>query len=330
MLQLASDTMIIGTLASRIVGSDPDLDLPEGVEALLVEVRDRTRERNVRLMRQLGETVAALNMVGVEPIVMKGMARLLSNSEESGRIFSDIDLLVPESRRNDCIAALACLGYSTTSPDRGHPRACVLARSSDVGTVDLHTVLQPYYLHLTFDKIAELCRRSELESGHLLLPDPTGQLLMTIVHDQLHDGDYWRGFIDTRHILDIGELTQQHIDWDLLTSFFSTRLASNALHVHLLTAQRLLGIDLPKEHCGGIWAALQLGRRKLQLQLPILMPFLTFMTFAADPPPLPPRRLVPRHLISWIWGKMRRSLRPVSYGKAGLQAAADERDRTLV
>ena len=91
--------------------------------------------------------------------------------------------------------------------------------------VDLHTNIQPYALNVDFARIAPLCRRTKIDGGMLFLPDPTATLLLYILHDQLHDGDYWRGLIDARHLLDVPRLLSAGVNWqigELLPSRFGT------------------------------------------------------------------------------------------------------------
>lgn len=285
LISLASETLTIGTLADAVLTDSFGARLPDNVRALLVDVLDRARRRNARLTSQFSEFLPVLNAAGIEPIIMRGIARLVSSPNEDARLLSDIDFLVPAEQRGDCAEALIGLGYRIQMGVDCQPLPLVFGRTRDVGMVDVHTILQPFYLQLEFERIAPDCRRIELGNGKALLPSPTCQLLFIVVHDQLHDGDYWRGLIDMRHMIDIAHLVEEGIDWEHLASFFRSACASNALHVQLRTARSLLKIDIPEEYCGGNWAALQLIRRRLQAQFPFLMSFFTLLSIAIEPPP---------------------------------------------
>jgi hypothetical protein len=319
-LQLASDTLTIGTLASRVLGSDLQAGLPEDVRNFLADVLTRAKERNRRLLAQLGELLPALNAAGVEPIVMRGMATFLQGRDE-GRLMSDIDLCVPASSRDVSVQVMRSAGYEIFQGVHGPPFAVVLGRTQDVGMIDLHTEIQPYNLHVNYERLTPLCRRVQLDGGWVLAPTPTCSLLLYILHDQLHDGDYWRGLIDARHLADIPSLVGEGIDWATLQSFFPPPAARNALAVQLRTAKSLTGIDVPKAYCGGAWASMQLKRRQLQLRFPMLRPALTLLTVALDPPKnwvnSSKRKRPLRRKIS---SKLQRTMGPVSAGKIQLHS----------
>lgn len=283
LIQLASETLTVGTLADRVLASDLEADLAVEVKELFIDVLRRVQKRNERIKDQLGELLPALNAVGVRPILMRGIARVISSAHERSRLLSDIDLLIPAERRTDCAEALGTLGYEPLAGVDEQPLPLVLGRSSDVGSVDVHTILQPFHLQLNFDRIAPFCNDISVEAGTALMPDATCQLLFCVVHDQLHDGDYWRGLIDVRHMIDTAHVAK-HVDWDRLASFFSNRFAANALNLHLRTAKSIFKVDIPERHCGGAWAELQLRRRYLQAEFPFLMQFLTLVSIAVEPP----------------------------------------------
>jgi len=229
---------------------DASVEMPDTIRELLIDVRDRTYLRNQRMVSQLRELLPVLNECGVQPIVMRGAARLLGENPEKGRLLSDLDLLVPAARERDCVEALSKLGYGVGA-DPGSPYPTELERSCDVGAIDLHVLIQPPVMALDFERLAVLCRVVELETGRALLPSATGQVLLGIVHDQLHDADYWRGLIDVRHMVDLAQLHRDEgIDWDLLTSFFPIGTPRRALETQLRTARSLLGIDIPQCYCG--------------------------------------------------------------------------------
>jgi hypothetical protein len=319
-VQLASETLTIGTLADVILSSRGALEVPVEIRELLIDVRDRARERNQRLTAQLSELLPALNAAGVEPIVMRGMARLIGGGREQARLISDIDLLVPAGRLRECTQALGELEYQVFKGIEGDPAPTVLCRSRDVGMIDLHTQVQPSYLLLGYERVARQCERTQAGQGYVLLPSPACQLMLTIVHDQLHDGDYWRGLIDVRHLIDARHLASEGMDWNLLAGFFPGGSPLRALQVQLRTARSLVKVPVPEELCGRNWARLQLLRRKLQTDFQFLRPLLTLLTIALDPPPRSsPPEGIRRRMAEKSWSKPRRFighyLRPIASGK---------------
>jgi len=119
-----------------------------------------------------------------------------------------------------------------------------------------------------------------------LLPSPTAQALILVLHDQLKDRDYWRGLIDLRHVLDIDALakTRDGIDWDLLDSWFCERQPRTALRTQLVSIEALLGIGVPNRLIKDWWPRIQHRRRMTQANWPALGPIFTLLTLALDPP----------------------------------------------
>jgi hypothetical protein len=326
LVQAAGETLTIGLLADRALGGE--WELPDAIHDLLTEVRDRARTRNARIRDQFAELLAVLNRVGVEPIPMKGLARLLGSRSSDSRLLSDIDILIPEDRRDECAAAIASLGYAGV--EEGDERApMVFSRSSDVGSVDLHSRVRPYYLRLSYEDLAPLCSEADTAAGRVRMPSPTCQALMLIAHDQLHDGDYWRGLVDVRHLLDLREIIGEGVDWAQLRAFFPPGSCRRALQAGLLSVRSLAGAEVPAAECGGAWARLQLSRSRVQSRFPALRPALTLLAIAADPPMAAgsgspehrpgetPRQRLGRRLASY--------LRPTNPGKISGSSSSPQR-----
>jgi hypothetical protein len=283
LIALAGTTLTIGTLADAFLSTE-SVAVPADVRALLTDVRDRARKRNALLVGQFEELLPALHAIGVEPIPMKGLARLLGSADEQSRLLSDIDLLVPAERLHDCVSVLKRLGYDVIVGPEHDSRAFVLGRPQDVGTLDLHTALKPYYLDFGYADIAPHCRAIAVAEGNALVPDPTCQLLLEVLHDQLNDRDYWRGLIDVRHLLDVRSLVQEGIDWPRLASAFAPGTATRAFKLQMLTASTLMTVDIPQAYRDGAWTRLQMLRRRAQMRFPISRWFFTLLTMALDPP----------------------------------------------
>ena len=107
---MAGSTLTIGNFAEVALGAGP-VALPSQYMELLQDIRTRARERNNRLKQQLAEVLPALNDAGVEPVVMKGMARMLCSRQEQSRLLADIDILVPHDRRE--LARMRSFGLAT-------------------------------------------------------------------------------------------------------------------------------------------------------------------------------------------------------------------------
>ena len=279
---MAGSTLTIGNFAEVALAAGP-VALPSQYMELLQDIRKRARERNNRLKQQLAEVLPALNDAGVEPVAMKGMARMLCSRQEQSRLLADIDILVPHDRRDSCENALVRLGYQRM--DGGEQGVTpVFGRACDVGTIDLHSSLKPDYIGLGYHSVAPLCAPATLGGGTLLLPNATCQLLLMIIHDQLNDRDYWRGLIDIRHLIDTYWLVLEGVDWTLLGTYFATGTSKRAFQVQMQTAAALLDIEIPSDQLGNGWSRFQLARRRLQMRAPVSRFFFIPLTILIDPP----------------------------------------------
>jgi hypothetical protein len=248
--------------------------------------------RNECLLDQLAEALARLNNIGIQPILLKGAAACMTLGESGfrGRIMSDLDLMVPLAAMAEAIESLGGIGYEAEGPIDDLRNPIALSRPRDVGAIDLHSRLKTSRPSFDFDGIEAACLPIRIGDGKALLPSPTFQVLVLILHDQLQDRDYWRGLIDLRHMLDIEALARlpAGVDWDLLSSLFPAGYPRSALQTQLLTLRNLLGIRVPQRLTGGWWPRLQYRRRIVQENRPYLMDLLTLFTVAFDPPSIGP------------------------------------------
>jgi hypothetical protein len=118
----------------------------------------------------------------------------------------------------------------------------------------------------------------------VLVPCPTLQLLILVLHDQLHDGDYWTGRIELRHLLDMARLTQApgSIDWNLLASLVPAKLTWNALETQLVTMYKLVGGRVPSRTRNRLWPRIQHQRRMLQIRFPVMRLAFSLATLMAE------------------------------------------------
>lgn len=329
----ANRTLTTGTMAERIRMSGEATGLPDDVRSFLAAVSARVAKRNECLLEQLAEALVRLNGIGVQPILLKGVATCMTLGDGGfrGRILSDLDLMVPLSVMADATACLGGIGYNPETPTGDLPNPVELSRSRDVGAIDLHCQLKSSTPFFDFDGIEAACLPIRIGNGMALLPSPTFQVLVLILHDQLQDRDYRRGLIDLRHMLDIEALAKLPggVDWDFLSSLFPIGYPRTALQTQFLTLRNLLDIGVPLRLTGGWWPRLQYRRRIVQANRPYLMDLLTLFTLALDPPPI---RRAPHHSsegqrrqasgeppgrphLETALSRLRRLTRPKAYGK---------------
>lgn len=245
MLALANQSLVTPQLAASLDGHRETL--PGRVAAFLDDVRARNAERNRRLWQLLHDAVAALSRAAVVPVLLKGAALRASLADDApfDRLLSDIDLLVAPGEVEAALSALSAAGFGVAAR---YPGAAVhvvaeLGRPQDPGFIDLHQRAPgPPGLSDRAELVPR--RRTILLDGHAAaVPDAASQILYLLLHDQFHDGGYWRGGFDLRHLIDIAALTRglSAADWAWLDLACGTALARSALDAMLLSIERLLG-----------------------------------------------------------------------------------------
>ncbi|HEX6866599.1 MAG TPA: hypothetical protein VF122_05150, partial [Caulobacteraceae bacterium] len=133
-------------------------------------------------------------------------------------------------------------------------------------------------------------------NGRVRTPSPAHQIYLMCLHDQFHDGGYWRGGFDLRHLHDIAELTRLPggVDWQALEAVIPTRLVRNAVHAELIAAREIAGAVIP-ERIGRRWAPrLQYRRHLAQHTHPGWNVVLAGLGLALEWPNVPQHRAVNR------------------------------------
>lgn len=272
-IALANRTLCSPMLASRLRRSGHYPALPDDVRLFLDEMRTRNEERNRRLLIQLDGACAALEAVGVSPLLLKGTAWLASTPPEQRgeRMLVDLDLMVAPANHRATIERLASLGYRLQTPMIRPDVPVVLWRPEDAATIDLHSEYGSTNTVLcSADKLAQTAVPVALPHSRPLLPSPILQVAILLLHDQLKGRDYLRGRIDLRHLLDIQSLARNfgEKEWSALGALFTGGYARNAMKTQLLTARNLLGLNMPDDLVRGMRPALQYRRRMIQARWP--------------------------------------------------------------
>lgn len=286
----ANRALATGTMAERLQQRGAWDGLPADVRGFLSAILSRARQRNARLDAQLAEALAALNRVDVVPILIKGAAIRFTPGAGAGagRMLSDLDLMLPAEALPRAIRCLRAIGYRFYVEDPAGHLLAVLFRDEDVGMVDLHSRMKAPRPLVDAGAIARDSTPIAIGDARALLPSPTSQALMLVIHDQLQDRDYWRGLIDLRHLIDLDGLacSPAGIDWAALAAWCPSGYPARALQTALATAHGLLGTPVPPHLVSGWRPRLQFARRRLQARRASLRFPLTLLSLALDPPPL--------------------------------------------
>lgn len=275
LLGLANQTLTTTNLMSFIQRHRDRI--PTDVCHYVDEVFARNLLRNDRLTAQLEEALAAVNSVGIKPFLLKGSAILATapRSEAGAWMMSDLDIMVPPGDTARAMAALAGIGYSTHFEATSDSRKWYadLKRPTDVGMLDLHRSLPgPAFFYPDAIELEQHFRSIRVGRAEAYVPSPTFHILIMVIHDQFQDYDYWLGAIDLRHLLSLRNLSlaPEGVDWDMLMSLASNKLARNALRSQLHGLSVLLQVDIPEACHNGFGSRVQFARRLAQTRFPIL------------------------------------------------------------
>src|SRR5688572_6939671 len=202
MLDLANRSLATAQLCTAVMALSSAGALPDDVRVFLLDVQSRNRERNRRLIRQLKDALRALNAVGIEPVLLKGIALWANRPDQVfDRILADIDLLVRGSEVDRAVGALRDAGFALTARYPGNDVHVVaeLGRADDVGLIDLHQRPPGPPGLAEIDNLTAYCTPVSVDGLRAMRPLSAVQIFFLVLHDQLHDGDYWRGGFDLRH-----------------------------------------------------------------------------------------------------------------------------------
>lgn len=201
---------VLGPTLARLGVCRP---LPTDVRDFLAFVHQANTARNAQLRAALAQAAAALNLIGTEPLLLKGAIRLVDDlyPDPGWRIMADLDLLVPKAQAEAAFAALLSLGYRpgpTPKSAQAHQLTSLLHPKTGL-QIELHRAPVPSRVPaiLSASDLWRHARPVALDGGRAHLPDPIGQLLHLIVHDQLANRSLKRGRISLRALLEAGLLT---------------------------------------------------------------------------------------------------------------------------
>lgn len=250
--EVAMDQLVMPALAHRL-GHDGATDrLPPLVSRYLDAMLRLNRGRNEQIREEALDLADALNEIDIVPVFLKGSAALLTGLyDESGfRVMSDMDVLVPMDRADDCQRHLTGLGYAPRKQYQ-HPRNKsfeTFVRRASVAPVDLHHQL------LDFEYRSVLSARDVMADAvthrwhhvEYMVPSMTHQVMINIGHAQLNDHGYWFGNLPLRLLLDLAlfeEKPDEQIDWQRVEKAYTETGNRRALEFHLYAARKLLGVE---------------------------------------------------------------------------------------
>ena len=250
-VRLTSRHRVVPILATCLTDLDLMEALPEDFRVYLEMMQAGNAERNGQILDELRLVLARLNALGVKPCLLKGATRLVDGlyPDPSWRFMSDIDLLVPEERLDDCSRILEKEGYQSQVKERLETHhAPPLWDPERAAAVELHWRVrpEPYGRLMPTEDIIQRASPIDGPLGRYQLLHPTDQAILLIAHSQLFNGDIYYGTFRLANLIEMDWLSSTHeLDWDRIFKSFTDVGRPRSCAAFLLTANRLLGTPLP-------------------------------------------------------------------------------------
>ena len=131
-IHAAADAGVLPSLYLNSAKPPLSSQLPEEIKDLLFTVHQLNTDRNRTALDQAQQVASALNLLGVQPVALKGLANILAGiyPDVGARYLADIDLLVPAVQFPAAVAAFQSLGYTTDSAHRSNSTSAIAIHPS--------------------------------------------------------------------------------------------------------------------------------------------------------------------------------------------------------
>jgi len=234
------------------------VELPDGLRDYLRELHQLSKERNAQLQTQLLEAVRQLNHIDITPVLLKGAMHLVTDlyGDSGARIMTDIDLLVPRDKIDECLTTLHGLGYEADEDinndyHEDHHHCAPLFRPGDYGSLEIHRSLteSPTVDILPTEIGLAEAQPLEFQGLSMKVLSPTHRLLHNILHSQLVDHNYADGIIPLRSLHEVvteSSANQGSVDWPIIQSRMEQHNRGEALGAYLYMAHTLFGMSFPE------------------------------------------------------------------------------------
>ncbi len=284
LLRVARRVRVLGRLESDLERAGLLEEIPERAAAHLRAARNVISHRNTLISWEVNRLLWALKGIDVPLILLKGTAYLLAElSPARGRIFADVDLLVPERRIGEIEERLVERGWFKTQIDPYDDRYYRVwmheippLRHRERGTeIDIHHRLLPKTSHLKSDPESLFTAARPLADPQLHMLAPADMVLHALVHLFL-EGDPDEG-LRLRDLIDVHDLLCRFGEEPGFWSDLGPRARAlgfeRPLFYGLHHVQRLFGTPIPPDVLRGledaapVWPIRQLMNRLIPLAL---------------------------------------------------------------
>lgn len=299
-LRIADREMLSALLCSALAAKGLLDAVPEGIRNSLQRRLTINGVRNERIKRQASEIVAALNRIGIDPIILKGGLHLFESppADLGTRMMRDLDFVVPKDELDKAVECLCAIGYRPDLEGESwtyHYRP--LSRAGEFAPIDVHRYVGEQKDILPH---GEAWREAvPVPAGDLRLRalSPTHRVFHNIFHSQIQDRGHELGIIYPRQLYALAAICMSHasaIEWDALRRRMDDQGLGPQLRARMYQAARLFGVPLPRPLSPTLGARFHHRRCVVQLRRSWLMRLARDWAAATQP--------FKRHAMDLIYG----------------------------
>jgi hypothetical protein len=228
--------------------------VPPEIAGLLAGVAALNLERNRAILAELRCAVSLLNQAGIEPVLLKGAAFLVTGicPDRAARYLADLDLLLPEDQLDTAVTILAAHRFERDRLDafagfRHHHAPLHRPNAVDF---ELHRTLGSPRLQrlLPASEVVDRAVPFSFDGLRVRIPCPEHLLVHLIAHSQLQHSYNERIWPPLRAMCDLVDL-QRHfgpaLPWDRAAARFAAAGHRGLFVLHLLDVRDTFGFTAP-------------------------------------------------------------------------------------
>jgi hypothetical protein len=214
LLRLARASNLLGKVALQVQGTLPRAAVPAAVAPHLVAAQRLAEHQQTAVERECRHLEAALSRLDAPVLLLKGAAYAMTRRRAArGRLFGDVDLLVPREALGAAEAALMLHGWTVGAIDpydsryyrqwmHELPPMTNLRRGT---VVDVHHNILPLTARRVPDARALLNESAEVAGSRFRVLSPRDMVIHSAVH-LFHEGELKNGL---RDLLDLVALIEE-------------------------------------------------------------------------------------------------------------------------
>jgi hypothetical protein len=259
LVRQARSADLLARLAATLQSQGTLDAVPASPQAHLRAALALSQAQHLEVRREIAHIAHALAPLQVQVVLLKGAAYVAAGLPAAcGRVFSDVDILVPRDRLEEVEAALMSRGWTTTHRseyDQRYYRAWMhelppMQHTRRHTLVDVHHAIVPLTARARPDAAAMLRDARPLdhgtESGHLHVLSDVDMVLHSMAH-LVHNEVMQHAL---RDLSDIDLLLRQHAPdaafWPALADRAGQLQLSRCLYYGLQHARSVLGTPVPQ------------------------------------------------------------------------------------